>query len=224
MTSTDITTTPTQFSELVSNLSGHLQHYNKYDFIYLSPANLQKLFYVNEGLVRLGTYTEDGKEVTFCLVQEGALIGSFSFQDHQGKLFAQAYSELSLLSFSEWEMRSMFQQNSKFTFELIKMMGDQLRTMEEQFKMLAYQDVPQRILKFILYLAELYGYRHQRVTYIPHSFTHEDISRVVHTSRQTVTVTLRELQQKGYLCYRRGEFQIFHYEELLKLANKGLSY
>ncbi|MDF9797120.1 CRP/FNR family cyclic AMP-dependent transcriptional regulator [Catalinimonas alkaloidigena] len=209
--------------EVISAMQGKLQAFNKYDFIYLDSASSQKIYYLQEGLLRLGTYTETGKEVTFCLVQEGAVVGNFSLQAQQGRPFAQAYSEVKLIAYAEWEIKSLFQSDLSSSFEVFKLMGEHLRTMEEQFKMLAYCDVHERIIRFVLYLADLYGYRHQRVTFIPHHFTHEDISRVIHTSRQTVTVSLRELQRQGYLSYRRGEFRIYRYEELMKLVNKCMN-
>jgi CRP-like cAMP-binding protein len=205
--------------DVLSALQGQQQRFDKYDFIYLNPASEQKLYFVREGLVRLGNYTEDGKELTYSLVGEGAILGSFS-QQQQGRPFAQAFSDVALLALSAWEIKMLFQRDSRSAFEIFKLMGEQLHAMEKQFKMLAYCDVHQRIMHFILYLADLYGYRHQQVTFIPHTFTHEDISQVIHTSRQTVTVTLRELQKQGYLTYRRGEFRIYRYDELTALANE----
>lgn len=223
MLSQEIYQEQTFIPEAIAAMQGHLQEYDKYDFIYLNHVSAPKIYYVQDGLVRLGAYTETGKEVTFCLVQEGAIIGNFSLQDQVGRPFAQAFSDVKLVAYSEWEIKTLFQTNVNTSFEIFKLMGEHLRTMEEHFKMLAYCDVHQRIIRFILYLADLYGYRHQRVTFIPHQFTHEDISQVIHTSRQTVTVSLRELQREGYLTYRRGEFRIYRYEELMALANKCMN-
>ncbi len=203
-----------EYSEpaIFEQVQGQIKQWDKYEFIYLDHVLSPRLYYLRQGLVRLGSHMADGQETTFCILNEGSMFGNFRQQHHAE--FAQAYTPVEVLVFSEWHIKLLLEQGADTVLRLFDLMGAQMQRITEQFRIFSHYNAHQRIVHMVLYLAEEYGYRHKGVTHISHHFTHADISCLTHTSRQTVTTVLSGLQQQGYLSYSRGQISIFRFEEL----------
>ena len=199
---------------IFEQVRGQVKQWDKYEFIYLDHVLSPRLYYLRQGLVRLGNHMPDGQEATFCILNEGALFGNFRQQHHAE--FAQAYTPVEVMVFSEWHIKLLLEQGSGAVLQLFDLMGEQVQKITEQFKIFSYYNAHQRIVHMILYLAEEYGYRHKGITHIQHHFTHADISCLTHTSRQTVTTVLSSLQRRGCLKYQRGKICIFDFDGLLQ--------
>lgn len=206
---------PTDLQAVLHQMSGQVRRWNKHHFIYLNQAPEPKLYYVRSGLVRLGSYTEDGREITLCLLGEGTLFGDFCPQPGRHE-FAQAFTPVELGSYSSWHIQQLLEQDTAVVWQLLSQIEAQWHRMGDQFRIFHHEQARQRLLYLIYYLAEEYGYRQQGITYIPHSFTHADLARLIHLSRQTVTTLLSGLQRRGYLTYRRGLMCVYQLEELLQ--------
>ncbi len=203
------------FSGSVPKPSGRKMQLKRDQFVLLSSYPFPAVFYIVKGMVRMGGYLEKGGETTYCLLAEDHIFLAGMPAESQWVNFAQACTdELELRIFQQHQTKTFNSKDHPYALDMAALQQKHISCMERQMQMLSCQNIHHKLAHFVLFLAELYGYRRQGVTYVPHTFTHLEIGKILSLSRQSVTQTLRQLQKQGYLHYRRKKFVIPDYEEL----------
>jgi CRP-like cAMP-binding protein len=203
------------FSEQVPELTGRKMHMKKNQLILINSYPFPAMFYIVKGMVRIGGYLEQESETTYCLLPEDHIFTARTHAESRWSNFAQACTdEVELRVYQEHQLKPYLHQDRPYALDLADLHQKYISSMERHAQMLACTHIHQKLTLFVLFLAELYGYRRQGITYVPHSFTHQEIGRILNISRQTITQTLRQLQGDGLLDYHRGRFVVSDYENL----------
>ena len=82
---------------------------------------------------------------------------------------------------------------------------------------LVFKDAKSRIIEFLIDEAELKGQKVGFETLVKNMLTHQDISRLTATSRQTVTTVLNELREANIINFDRKRFLVRDLSELKKM-------
>lgn len=195
--------------------------FSKGQTIYMPDEVADKIYFVREGRVKIGSYNDEGKEITKSIISAGevfgelALIGEDKRRDH-----ATAMEDTSICIMSLAEMKMMMKSHSAIGMFFLKIMGSRTVDMEKRLESLVFRDSRTRIVEFLLDLAEKKG---QRVGYemvVRKFLTHQDIANMTATSRQTVTTVLNDLRAKNLLTFNRKRLLI---RDLKKLAEEKVS-
>lgn len=209
----------TSITGSVKVASGRPIYLKRNELILLKSYPFKAVFYIEKGMMRVGGYSGQGKDTTYCLLPEDHIFFSSVHTDSKFVNFAQACtSEVQLRVYQESQIQDTADKDAVFQQDLMSLYKSYIRSTERQLLMLSCSDIRQRIAIFVLFLAELNGYRRQGVTYIAHPFTHSEIGNILNISRQTITQNLRDLQAEGYLHYHRGKFVIPDYEKFQRLS------
>jgi len=56
----------------------HVKKYKKNEYIYLPDQTSDKIFFINKGRVKIGTFSDSGKEITKAILEEGQVFGELS--------------------------------------------------------------------------------------------------------------------------------------------------
>jgi CRP/FNR family transcriptional regulator len=97
-------------------------------------------------------------------------------------------------------------------------MGLRLRKIEERITDLVFKDVKKRIASFLVRYAEEFGKVKRGVITVRTHLTHQEISFLTGSARQTVTSTLNEFRSNGILDFSRDGFVIKDLEKLRLLS------
>lgn len=189
---------------------------NKGDFIYLPEQNADKIYFIAEGRVKIGSYNTAGKEITKTILNKGEVFGELSIisQDKR-RDFAIAMEDVSLCELTVAEMSDLMKDHNQISLFLMKVMGSRVLEMEQRLESLVFKDSRSRIVE---YLTELVKKRGQRVGYewvVRKFITHQEIANLTATSRQTVTTVLNELRNKELITFNRKRLLV---RDLDKLA------
>ncbi|GJM60520.1 MULTISPECIES: Crp/Fnr family transcriptional regulator [Persicobacter] len=193
-----------------------LNEYGKDEFIYLEDDPSDQIFLIASGRVKIGGYTDDGKEIVRAILGPGELFGEMGLA---GELvredFAQAMdNKTQLCKMSLDDLREMMKDNQPLNLQMIKLIGLRLRKLERRIDALVFKDARTRIVEFLLDLAEERGQKVGFETMIKNHFTHKDIAKLTGTSRQTVTTILNELKEKNLINFDRRRILIRDVEQL----------
>lgn len=183
--------------------------FKKSDYIYMPEEHADKIYFINEGRIKIGTYSDTGKEITKSILTKGEVFGELSLiGETKRKDFAVAMEETLVCIMSVEEMKSMMKDHNSLSLFMMNIMGSRVLEMEQRLESLVFKDSRTRIVEFLERLANKKG---QRVGYemlVRKFLTHQEIANLTATSRQTVTTVLNELRSKNVLTFNRQRLLI----------------
>lgn len=206
--------TPDQLMELASQIP--MKTYKKNEYIYIPNELSDKIFLIKEGSIKVGTYSDDGREILKVELRRGELFGEMSLIGESTRHdFAQALEELVVCLFDLDTVDKMVTMNPKLSLRITKIVGFRLRKVENKLTALVFKDARTRIVDFLKEQAESYGKPVGTETLIWNKLTHKDIASLTATSRQTVTTVLNDLRSKNLIYFDRKRILIRDLDKLV---------
>jgi biotin operon repressor len=96
------------------------------------------------------------------------------------------------------------------------------RRIERRLKSLLYRTAKDRLVHLLLELAEDYGRRTNEGVLLNVKLSHQDLSSVIGSTRETVTNTISELEQEGRIIVRRRQFILRNMNQLAESIDAPL--
>jgi CRP/FNR family cyclic AMP-dependent transcriptional regulator len=193
--------------------------YKRGEYIYLPEEHADRIFFLTEGRVKIGTYGETGKEITKAILSKGEVFGELSLVGEEKRRdFAYAMEETQLCVVTVDEMKSLMREHNGLSLFLMKIMGSRMLDMENRLESLVFKDSRTRIIEFLHDLGQKKGQRVGYETLVRKFMTHQEIANLTATSRQTVTTVLNELRNKNVLTFNRRRLLIRDMDQLLNEA------
>ncbi len=193
----------------------HLKTFKKGEYIYLPDQAADKIFFINEGRVKIGTINENGKEITKAILNSGEVFGELSFiGENKRRDFAYAMESSKICAITTSEMKGLVKDHSTLNLFLMRAMGSRVLEMEQRLESLVFKDSRTRIIQYLLDLVNKSG---QRVGYewvVRKFITHQEIANLTATSRQTVTTILNELRNDEILTFDRKRLLVRDLDKL----------
>lgn len=196
--------TDEEYEEL--QLDHHFLKAPKGEYIYFDSQYHNKLYFLKGGTIKIGYIDEEGKEVVKEIIREGEVFGQFTLErNNLNGEFAQAYKgDVSLCAFNIDDFEKLLKTKPNIGFQFTKQVGQKLRKLESRLLNLLNKDVKTRLINFLLILAKEHGETTDGDQFAIQNFlTHEDISQLIGSSRQTVTSMLNEIESAGYITVTR---------------------
>jgi len=190
--------------------------YKREEFIYFPEQPSKNVFMVSNGRVKIGTYTEDGKEIVKAILGKGEMFGELALTG-EGKRedFAIALDEgTRVCPMSVENLQDLMKDDQELSFKILKIIGFRLKKMERKIESLVFKDARTRIVDFLRETAEERGQKVGFETMIKSHLTHKDIASLTGTSRQTVTTVLNELREDNIINFDRRRILIRDMEKL----------
>jgi CRP/FNR family transcriptional regulator len=200
----------------------HYLEVPKGEYIYFEAYNHNKVYFVQEGYIRIGYIDAEGNEIVKEIIQKGELFGQFTLERNNlhGE-FAQAYKQdVSLCAFHIEDFEKLLKSRPDLALRYSKQVGAKLRSIENRLLNLLNKDVKTRLIHFFWQLVEQkLGENMPEGFCIPNYLKHEDIANLIGSSRQTVTTMINELETEGILSYNRQQICFLNVKKLQKLVN-----
>lgn len=194
--------------------------YKKGNYIYLPEEHADKVYFITMGRVKIGTYSDGGKEITKAILGVGEVFGELSIIGASARRdFAYAMEDTETCVMSTDDMKSLMRDHSALSLFLMRVMGSRVLEMEQRLESLVFKDSRTRIIEF---LHELGVKKGQRVGYemlVRKFITHQEIANLTATSRQTVTTVLNELRNDNIITFNRKRLLIRDMDQLAGSVN-----
>lgn len=190
--------------------------FKKDEFIYFPEEASNHVFMIASGRVKIGTYSDNGKEVIKAILGEGEIFGELSLTGEGVRSdFAQALdNDTRICQMKIEDMQEMMKDNQPLNLKIFKLMGLRIKKIERRLESLVFKDARSRVVEFLKDLAEERGQKVGFETMIKNHFTHKDIASLTGTSRQTVTTIMNELKEKNLINFDRRRILIRDMEKL----------
>lgn len=193
--------------------------YKKGEYIFLPEESADRIYYVTEGRVKIGHYSDAGKEITKAILNAGEVFGELALVGPEKRRdFAYSMENTTVCVLTVPEMRNLMREHNALGLFLMKIMGSRMLEMEQRLESLVFKDSRSRVVEFLHDLGEKKGRSVGYEVEVKKFMTHQEIANLTATSRQTVTTILNELRNKNIITFNRRRLLIRDMETLAREA------
>lgn len=191
-------------------------HYKKGQFIYFEKEPSDQIYMVAKGRVKIGCYSQQGKEITKTILSRGEIFGELALTGEDFREdFAQAMTEDTVVCPMNIEtMQQLMLENQSLSLKIFRLIGYRFRKLERRLESLVFKDARTRVVDFIREMAEERGQKVGFETMVKNQLTHQDIANLTGTSRQTVTTILNDLRDQNLINFDRRKILIRDMDKL----------
>ncbi len=158
------------------------------------------LFVIGEGKVKLGRTSSDGRENLVAILGPGEMFGELSLFDPGPRtMTATAVAETQLMGLTNDSLTSLLSGRPEVAKSLLAALAKRLRRTNEHLADLVFTDVPGRVAKALLDLANRFGRPVEEGIMVSHDLTQEELAQLVGASRETVNKALADFATRGWL-------------------------
>lgn len=159
-----------------------------------------RLYIITEGKIKLGHSSVDGRENLLAVLGPGEIIGELTlFDPGPRSTTATAVSPVTLLYLDHRDLVDILYNNPSMSRHMLRALARRMRRTNESLADLVFSDVPGRVAKALLDLAERFGSTTEMGVHVPHDLTQEELAQLVGASRETVNKSLADFVSRGWI-------------------------
>ncbi len=180
---------------------------------YMPEDSGEILFLLKKGQVQIYRLAPNGKKLVVATLGPGAIFGEMSIVG-QGmhNTFAEAVEDCLLCVMSRADVERLIREKPDVAFRFLETMSHRVSTLETHLEDIAFKSIPARLAGLLLRLAEEQGSDDLR------GYTHQDLSEMLGTYRETITQTLNEFKAQGLIAIARKRIALIDKRRLEALA------
>jgi len=158
------------------------------------------LYLVISGKVKLTRTAPDGRESLVSVHGPGDMFGELAMFDPTYRTStAVAITDARLAQIAHDDLRKVLATRPPVALLLLKALAQRLRRATEANTNLIFTDVPGRVAKALLELADKFGSQTDEGTQVNHDLTQEELAQLVGASRETVNKALADFATRGWI-------------------------
>jgi CRP/FNR family transcriptional regulator, cyclic AMP receptor protein len=159
-----------------------------------------QLYVVLDGKIKLTRASADGRENVTSVLGPGEMFGELSLFDPRPRTMgAVAVTDARLAALDHDELRKWLADRPDVAMHLLRALVRRLRRTNDVLSDLVFTDVPGRVAKALLDLAERFGIQQEDGVQVNHDLTQEELAQLVGASRETVNKALADFVARGWI-------------------------
>lgn len=185
---------------------GSEKHYGRGELIFSADHRSDEIYVVESGRVELVYVSPEGKQKIMAIYQAGDFFGELNICELElkSKLRAVALEPTRTLSFKVQSVIGLLYHRPEFAVDLLILICARLAELQEEIATLAFYAIPQRLAKELVHLASsLPSANKGKGPEVALNLTHEELAKVVGTSREVVTAVMNQFRRRGLVRYGR---------------------
>lgn len=198
-------TIPIDHPEILTDFfgSGTRHDYKKGEYIIRPGETPRGVFFIESGLVKSYDITKYGEENLLVIRKAGELLGmTTAVTGGDTKSSTIIYSALTpttvhLLSHQQFEEK--LQDNHEAALYMLNLVTEMYRAHSQRILNLEYRTVRERLIAFLLSMANRFGNEHEDGMHIDVPLRHQDIASSISATRETTGREITLLEKKGLL-------------------------
>ena len=178
-----------------------------------------RLYILLTGKVKLGHTSVDGRENLLAVLGPGEVVGELTlFDPGPRSTTATAVATTELLALEHNQLMGFIDSHPTLAKDMLRALAVRLRLTNIALADLVFSDVPGRVAKALLDLAERFGAPTEDGIHVPHDLTQEELAQLVGASRETINKSLAEFVSRGWIRLEGRAVTLIDVERLKRRA------
>jgi CRP/FNR family cyclic AMP-dependent transcriptional regulator len=183
------------------------------------PAD--RLYIIISGKVKIGRRSPDGRDHLLAIMGPPDMFGELSLFDPGVRTAsATTLTEVRAVSLDRDALRGWMADRPEVAEELLRLLSRRLRRTNNKLTDQIFTDVPGRVAKQLLVLAQQFGIREGEAVRVAHDLTQEEIAQLVGASREATNQALGTFANRGWIQWESHNVLIFDAEKLARRARE----
>ena len=158
-------------------------------------------FFVRHGVVKVGTITDDGREIIYDIRKSGDVVGELCAIEPVRRDRAVVVERTEAIAIPFDEVVEVLAKHPTLLRDLVQMFGGALAEAYDQVNRLAVEDVMYRLVDVLKVLAGKFGCPSGELVEIATYLTQEELAQMVVARRERVSTALNSLRRRGIARY-----------------------
>jgi CRP/FNR family cyclic AMP-dependent transcriptional regulator len=179
-----------------------------------------RLYIIISGKVKIGRRSPEGHENLLTVMGPSDMFGELSLFDPGPRASsATTITEVRVVSMDGDALRAWIADRPEIAEQLLRMLARRLRHTNNNVADLIFTDVPGRVAKQLLQLAQRFGRRDGGELRVTHDLTQVELAQLVGASRETVNKALSDFAHRGWIQLEGKSVLISDFERLASRAH-----
>jgi CRP/FNR family transcriptional regulator len=179
-----------------------------------------RLYVVLEGKLKLTRAAPDGRENLLSVIGPGEMFGELSLFDPRPRTAStSAVTEAHLAALAHDKLLIWVTGRPEVALHMLGALAQRLRRANDVMADLVFTDVPGRVAKQLLYLADRFGEEQADGLHVNHDLTQEELAQLVGASRETVNKALADFVARGWIQLSARSVVLLDRERLRRRAH-----
>ena len=178
-----------------------------------------RLYIITSGKIKLARHAPDGRENLLTVMGPSDMFGELSIFDPGPRTSsAVCVTEVTAATMNSEMLKQWVADHPAIAQQLLRVLARRLRRTNANLADLIFTDVPGRVAKTLLQLANRFGSQEGGALRVNHDLTQEEISQLVGASRETVNKALATFAHRGWIRLEGKSVLIVDTEHLARRA------
>ena len=189
------------------------------EHLFLEGQDGDRLYVVLEGKIKLTRAAADGRENLLSVLGPGEMFGELSLFDPRPRTSAaSAVTDATVAALAHDALRPWLLERPDVSMHMLRALARRVRREFDVTADLVFTDVPGRVAKNLLDLADRFGEQERDGLHVHHDLTQEELAQLVGASRETVNKALADFASRGWLRLEPRSVVIMDVERLARRA------
>ncbi|MBV9207467.1 MAG: Crp/Fnr family transcriptional regulator [Actinobacteria bacterium] len=189
------------------------------EHLFLEGQDGDRLYVVLDGKIKLTRAAADGRENLLSVLGPGEMFGELSLFDPRPRTSAaSAVTDATVAALAHDALRPWLLERPDVSMHMLRALARRVRREFDVTADLVFTDVPGRVAKNLLDLADRFGEQERDGLHVHHDLTQEELAQLVGASRETVNKALADFAARGWLQISARSVLILDTERLRRRA------
>jgi CRP-like cAMP-binding protein len=207
--------------QTITTLAGRcsLRRYRRGQPVFFEGDPGDALFVVAAGAVKLYLMSPDGDEVLIDVVRPHRILGELSALDQQPRsTSAEVMEAATLVVIPAADLVAAMRADAALAEQLVRLLAATLRRVTTRMSDLVFLDLPARLAKLLVMLAETQGVDGGASVTVTLALTQSDLAHMIGATRQALNTALGGFERRGLLTRNGTSLCIHDLEQLRRRA------
>ncbi len=168
--------------------------------------------------MRVTRLSTEGKTVILALLGPGDMIGEAAWETDEHDSYAETLEDSRIYQIGREAFLNFVRENPEFGLRFIGILGDRLKQAQARIEDLVFRQVPSRVARLLVTLAETHGKVTPNGVRVEFPLTHQEIADMVGSSRVTVTQILNRFRDSHWIDIESKRVTIHNMNALEELV------
>lgn len=209
---------PDEVNELAERLVPRRFSANQIIFHLGDPGGL--LYIISHGKVKISHSTPDGQEALLAILGQGDFFGELALLDETPRsATAEALEPTDTLTLHRTEFMRFIELHPAFARHVLYVLARRIRHMNNQISDIFFLDLPGRLARTLLILANQHGVPAKEGTHIELALTQTDLAEMTGATRVSINKALGRFRRSGWIQVKGRKFTIVNAPALENLIH-----